>query len=113
MKKIIFFLIILPGLPGMAQAEWVNISGSGNSRIITTFHDSGDITFSFANRTAGGWTIIDGRGNLTIVNDYRSDRDGRCRYPVPSRPAYRDSSRERSGRHGAFNPFVLFELIVV
>jgi len=68
-------LAFVAGFPGIVQAEWVNVFGSGDTRSITTFHDNGDVTFSTASRTASGWTIIDDRGSMTIVNDYSSDRD--------------------------------------
>jgi len=109
MKKIIVLLALVAGLLGIAHAEWVNVFGSGDTRSITTFHDDGDVTFSTANRTARGWMILDDRGNMTTVNDYSIDRDESCSYPEPSRPACRNSSHERSGRHDAYKPFVPFE----
>jgi len=109
MKRIIILFAAIVFLPAIAQAEWVTVFGSGDTRSITTFHDNGDVTFSTANRTPSGWTIIDDRGSMTIVNDYSSDRDESYRYPASSRPAWRDSSHDRRHRHDTYNPFVPFE----
>ena len=98
MKKIILLLAIIVCLPGIAQAEWVNVFGSGNSRSIYTFHDNGDVTTSIANRTASGWMIVDDRGNMTMVNDYTSDRHDD-----------RNCHSDRWGTTDAFKSFVPVE----
>jgi hypothetical protein len=61
----------------------MNVFGSGGTRSIIAFHDNGEVTFSTAKHTASGWMIVDDRGNMTIVNDYSSDRDESYRYPRP------------------------------
>lgn len=48
MEKIIVLLALVACLPGIGQAEWVNVFGSGDTRSITTIHDNGDVTSSSA-----------------------------------------------------------------
>jgi hypothetical protein len=98
MKKFIVLLAVIVCLPGMARAEWVNVFGSGDSRIIYTFHDNGDVTSSSAYRTGSGWMIFDDHGNTTMVNDYSRNSDGD-----------RDRPSDKWGTPSAFKPFVPFE----
>jgi hypothetical protein len=74
------------------------VFGSGDSRIIYTFHDNGDVTSSSAYRTGSGWMIFDDRGNTTMVNDYSRNSDGD-----------RDRPSDKWGKPSAFKPFVPFE----
>ncbi len=96
-KSIILFAVIL-FFPVIAQADWVNVFGSGDSRVIYTFHDNGDVTTATANQTARGWMIFDDRGNMTQVNDYSGCSNGD-----------RDRPSGRWGTPDPHHPFVPFE----